>query len=114
MAKKRTYEVTSPIKRNGKHYDIGDDIELTEEQADGLNVKAKRSSGSKKETKKSGGSEGGDEFDPSKGSSGNHAKPSIEFIENASDEELEGFLSEDEDRTTVLDAWNERFGDDKE
>ena len=31
-----TYECCEPIKHNGKHYAVGDDIELTEEQAEQL------------------------------------------------------------------------------
>ena len=38
-------------------------------------------------------------------------RKAIPFIEAAPEEELEGFLAEDEDRVTVLRAWNDRFPD---
>lgn len=42
------------------------------------------------------------------------AKDAISHIESASPEELGGFLAEDEDRVTVLDAWDERFPPEEE
>lgn len=99
--KKETYEATSPIKRNGKTYGIGDTLKLSEEEAEGLHVKP---------AEKAEVSDPDDDFDPSKPSHDNDAADSIDYIETADEEDLDGFFDpEKESRVTVRRAWDTRF-----
>lgn len=102
MAKKKElYEATSPIKRNGEFYEIGDTMKLTEEEADGLNVKPSKQAEVEDED---------DDFDPSNPSHENDAKDAVEYIETADEDDLDGFFDpEEENRVTVRRAWDDRF-----
>lgn len=105
------YRVDSPIKRNGKRYNVGDSILLTKEVAEGLHVSPW---GEKKEA-------GKDSSAPAPSpSSGLSAENAISMIESVELKNLKGFVipkpEGTEDRKTVLEAWaaKQESGDKKE
>lgn len=112
MSKKKPYIATSPIKRDGKFYEVGATLNLTEEQAEGLHVEPAR----QEDVKASEPSRSG-EKKPAVSTAMN-ADPAIAMIESTPYAELDGFVTEDEGRKTVLKAWEakqaEAEGDDKE
>lgn len=101
---KNKYRVTSPIKHGGKRYEENDPILLTEEEADGLHVipfeEGKAPAEEKEDTAKA---------SPSMGL---NAKNAISIIEGSELEDLKGFVIPEpegnEDRTTVLEAWEKK------
>lgn len=99
--KKNSYAVDSPIKRNGKLYEPGDTMSLTEEEADGLNVSPAKGSAKKAD-------DTGEGPEEPKVSTDMNAEPAITMIETAEFTALEGFVPEGEERTTVLEAWEKR------
>lgn len=103
MAQKEKYLVVMYLPWKGKRYNNGDFIWLTPEEA-------ARVPGHRIEKVQSIADRIDSDFDVDAGSAGNDAKDAIEYIEQASDEELNGFLTEDEERVTVLRAWDARFG----
>ena len=101
---KNKYRVTSPIKHGGKRHEENDAILLTDEEADGLHVIAWEEGGSAAE----------DEGSKVKASPSNglNAKNAISIIEGSELGDLKGFVipapEGDEDRTTVLEAWEKK------
>lgn len=98
--KKKEYEVTSPIKRDGKRHEIGATLLLTEEEAEGLHVKPAGESTAKAEETK------GPKASPSMGL---NAPAAIKTIEDNELKDIAGFVipapEGTEDRKTVLEAW---------
>lgn len=101
---KNKYRVTSPIKHGGKRYEENDPILLTDEEAEGLHVVPFEEGGSAPKAEES-----KVKASPSNGLS---AKNAISIIEGSELEDLKGFVipapEGDEDRTTVLEAWEKK------
>lgn len=101
---KNKYRVTSPIKHGGKRYEENEPILLTEEESEGLHVipfeEGKAPAEEKEDTAKA------------SPSSGLGAKQAIKIIETSDLGDLKGFVipepEGDEDRTTVLEAWEKK------
>jgi len=101
--KKQSYTVDSPIKRNGKLYEPGATMKLTEEEADGLNVSPAKGSAGKADDEDKGEKKKAPEKSTEIG-----AKEAIKMIETAEFTALEGFVPDEEDRSTVTEAWEKR------
>lgn len=102
------YRVTSPIKRGGKRYEVGESILLTVEQAEGLHV----------EEWNTAESEGGSSNQPQQSPSmGLNAENAIAVIEGTDLKGLTGFVLPEpegtENRKTVLKAWQDKQSADK-
>lgn len=120
--KKFEYRVDSPIKFKGKRRNPGESVLMTEEQAEGLHV-TKRSGGDGKAAAGDNSKGGGEdpppqEIDLSKGSRAHDDwREVVDFIEATPYETLAeaGFVSDDENRTSVLKAWEAKQpGDDEQ
>jgi len=95
------YKVTSPIRYNGKRYNVDDHILLEEEVAEGLHVEL--ADGTAEETKEELKSPSL-EFET--------AKEAVKHIEETDFEKLQGFVVEPhETRKTVLKAWEKKISE---